>query len=204
MSASTGWPAPSPSSTSTPWSCWPPLIAVGTAYGGLRIFLARQGGMRLALSAVAFGVRGLGHALHGHVRHAFPAGAGSCRHDGGLVASPQVLALVVALLCFVIAAGFLLFLVPEPRRRERRPRQPRMTTDCRCRRPTCRRRRFCVLEPSGAAASQRVAAAPLGGLGQPRAAPVVAAAGRGRRRHAFHRCRRCPQRAGGRALYAGP
>ena len=32
------------------------LIAVGTAYGGLRIFLARQGGMRLALSAVAFGV----------------------------------------------------------------------------------------------------------------------------------------------------
>ena len=32
------------------------LIAVGTAYGGLRIFLARQGGMRLALSAAAFGV----------------------------------------------------------------------------------------------------------------------------------------------------
>jgi hypothetical protein len=31
------------------------LIAVGTAYGGLRIFLARQMGRRLALSAVAFG-----------------------------------------------------------------------------------------------------------------------------------------------------
>ena len=31
------------------------LIAVGTAYGGLRIFLARHGGTRLTLSAIAFG-----------------------------------------------------------------------------------------------------------------------------------------------------
>ena len=32
------------------------LIAIGTAYGGLRVFLARQGGRRLALSAVAVGL----------------------------------------------------------------------------------------------------------------------------------------------------
>ncbi len=31
------------------------LIAIATAYGGLRAFLARQGGVQLALSAVAFG-----------------------------------------------------------------------------------------------------------------------------------------------------
>ena len=32
------------------------LIAIAAAYGGLRAFLARQGGVQLALSAVAFGV----------------------------------------------------------------------------------------------------------------------------------------------------
>ena len=31
------------------------LIAIATAYGGLRAFLARQGGVQLALSAVAYG-----------------------------------------------------------------------------------------------------------------------------------------------------
>ena len=51
------------------------LIAVGTAYGGLRIFLARQGGTRLALSAVAFGFAVVRHALHRHVRHDFRPGA---------------------------------------------------------------------------------------------------------------------------------
>ena len=35
---------------------------------------------------------------------------------GGLAASQQILALIVAVLCFVIAAGFLLSLVPDPRR----------------------------------------------------------------------------------------
>jgi NO-binding membrane sensor protein with MHYT domain len=93
------------------------LIAVGTAYGGLRIFLARQGGMRLALSAVAFGfaVSGMHYtAMYGMTFVPTPATAHA---QGGLVASPQVLALVLSLLCFLIAAGFLLSLVPDPRRR---------------------------------------------------------------------------------------
>jgi DNA-binding LytR/AlgR family response regulator len=34
---------------------------------------------------------------------------------GGLAASPQILSIVVSVLCFVIAAGFLLSLVPDPR-----------------------------------------------------------------------------------------
>ena len=90
------------------------LIAVGTAYGGLRIFLARQGGMRLALSAAAFGVAVSGMhytAMYGmHFRPADIAGVSA----EGLFASPDVLALVLAFLCFLITAGFLLFLVPEP------------------------------------------------------------------------------------------
>ncbi len=38
-------------------------------------------------------------------------------HADGLAASPQILSVVVAVLCFVIAAGFLLSLVPDPRRK---------------------------------------------------------------------------------------
>ncbi|MER9566838.1 MULTISPECIES: MHYT domain-containing protein [unclassified Mesorhizobium] len=147
------------------------LIAVGTAYGGLRIFLARQVGRRLALSAVAFGfaVSGMHYtAMYG--MHYRPAPELADR--SGLVASPQVLALVVSLLCFVLAAGFLLFLVPEPRRRETPVtaaaddnRQPVRAADI-------------LVEGAFATGSElpshagpRVAAAPLGGLGQPRAAP---------------------------------
>src|ERR1700730_9576262 len=40
----------------------------------------------------------------------------SQHHAEGLAASQQILAVVVAVLCFVIAAGFLLSLVPDPRR----------------------------------------------------------------------------------------
>jgi len=93
------------------------LIAAGAAYGGLRIFMARQVGARLALSAVAFGlaVSGMHYtAMYGMRFAPSPALAGS--HDG-LAASSQVLALIVALLCFLIVAGFLLSLVPEPRQR---------------------------------------------------------------------------------------
>lgn len=93
------------------------LIAILSAYGGLRIYLARQGGRRLLLSAVAFGIAVSGMhytAMYGvQFQQSDLAGHGS----NGLIASPEVLSLVVALLCFFIAAGFLLFLVPEPRQK---------------------------------------------------------------------------------------
>lgn len=93
------------------------LIAFATAYGGLRAFLARQGGARLALSAVAFGIAVSGMHYTAMYGMRFEAGADP-RHaavPAGMVASADALALVVSLLCFLIAAGFLLSLVPEPR-----------------------------------------------------------------------------------------
>jgi NO-binding membrane sensor protein with MHYT domain len=93
------------------------LIAVGAAYGGLRIFLARQGGARLLLSATAFGLAVSGmHYTAMYGMHFLP-GTGQGHEMGGLAASSQVLALVVALLCFLIIAALLLFLVPEARPR---------------------------------------------------------------------------------------
>src|SRR6201991_2173263 len=100
------------------------LIAVVTAYGGLRVFLARQDGVRLLISAVAFGVAVSGmHYTAMYGMHFVPAGAGHA-HAAGLAASQQMLALVVALLCFVIAAGVLLSLVPDPRRQAAGPVAP--------------------------------------------------------------------------------
>ncbi len=94
------------------------LIAIATAYGGLRAFLARQGGVQLALSAVAYGfaVAGMHYTAMAGM-HLVPPEQGSHHHVEGLTASPQMLSLVVALLCFVIAAGFLLSLVPDPRKK---------------------------------------------------------------------------------------
>jgi NO-binding membrane sensor protein with MHYT domain len=148
------------------------LIAVGTAYGGLRIFLARQVGRRLALSAVAFGFAAAGMhytAMYGMRFRPAP----DLAERSGLVASPQVLALVVSLLCFVLAAGFLLFLVPEPRRREAAAalavdddRQSVSATDMLV------ESAFATWSNAPPHAAPRVAAAPLGGLGQPRAAPL--------------------------------
>ncbi|SMD10065.1 MHYT domain-containing protein [Rhizobium sp. RU36D] len=94
------------------------LIAILSAYGGLRIYLARQGGMRLVLSAVAFGIAVSGMHYTAMYGMQFEAMDGAGHDAAGLVASAQVLSLVVALLCFVIAAGFLLFLVPEPRQKQ--------------------------------------------------------------------------------------
>lgn len=91
------------------------LIAVGTAYGGLKIFLAQHGGARLALSAVAFGLAVSGMHYTAMYGMHFAPGEGHGHAMNGLVASSQVLALIVALLCFLIIAGFLLFLVPEQR-----------------------------------------------------------------------------------------
>ena len=82
-----------------------------------------------------------------------------------------MLALVVALLCFVIAAGFLLFLVPEPATAA----QPRPAAVDRLAVPEPARRSPSAFSPTPSArpdAVQRPLAAPLGGLGQPRRVPA--------------------------------
>jgi NO-binding membrane sensor protein with MHYT domain len=86
------------------------LIAIVAAYGGLRVFLARQDGVRLFISAIAFGVAVSGmHYTAMYGMHFVPLSDTSPHHQmGGLAASQQILSLVVALLCFVLAAGFLL------------------------------------------------------------------------------------------------
>jgi NO-binding membrane sensor protein with MHYT domain len=142
------------------------LIAVVTAYGGLRVFLARQDGVRLLISAVAFGVAVSGmHYTAMDGMHFVSAGEGHA-HAGGLAASQQMLSLVVALLCFVIAAGFLLSLVPDPRRQTVVvPIAPVAETGLA---PA-----QALAEPAPVTAmSPRLRSAPLGGLGQPPRAPA--------------------------------
>jgi NO-binding membrane sensor protein with MHYT domain len=140
------------------------LIAIVTAYGGLRAFLARQDGVRLIASSIAFGVAVSGmHYTAMHGMHFVPLSAAAHHHAEGLAASQQILSVVVAVLCFVIAAGFLLSLVPEPRRQ---------TVAAAAIDP--------VAEAAVAAAPAllpssfpRLTSAPLGGLGQPpRPAPA--------------------------------
>jgi hypothetical protein len=146
------------------------LIAIAAAYGGLRAFLARQGGVQLTLSAVAFGfaVSGMHYTAMAGM-NLVPPSEGSHHHIEGLAASSQMLSLVVALLCFVIAAGFLLSLVPDPRKKTV------AATDAVA----------AVLEAAGlkadipsadasaAPTSPRLRPTPLGGIGQPpRSAPA--------------------------------
>ena len=144
------------------------LIAVGTAYGGLRIFLAQHGGARLALSAVAFGLAVSGMHYTAMYGMRFVPGEGHAGHTmGGLVASSQVLALIVALLCFLIIAGFLLFLVPE--QRPRGMAEAGLAADA----------GFSALDaiPATEASWQPHAPPtrplPLGGVGQPRSMPAA-------------------------------
>jgi NO-binding membrane sensor protein with MHYT domain len=94
------------------------LVAIIAAYWGLRAFLARQDGIRLVLSSIAFGVAVSGmHYTAMYGMHFVPLSAETHRHAiRGLAASPQILSIIVSVLCFVIAAGFLLSLVPDPRR----------------------------------------------------------------------------------------
>jgi NO-binding membrane sensor protein with MHYT domain len=140
------------------------LIAVVTAYGGLRAFLARQDGIRLIVSSIAYGIAVSGmHYTAMDGMHFVPLADGSHHHAGGLAASQQILSVVVALLCFVIAAGFLLAGAGSApagqRRRSIRLRGPR---------PVPRSRRHCpntVRRPAAADVG------PLGGLGQPPRAP---------------------------------
>ena len=145
------------------------LIAIVAAYGGLRAFLARQDGIRLIASSIAFGIAVSGmHYTAMYGMHFVPLSE-AAHHDGsagGLAASPQILSIVVAVLCFVIAAGFLLSLVPDPRR------QP-MAADAAID-PAVEAAVAALPEPNATAASfPRLTSAPLGGLGQPpRPAPV--------------------------------
>jgi len=144
------------------------LIAVVTAYGGLRAFLARQDGIRLIVSSIAFGVAVAGmHYTAMDGMHFVPLADGSHHHAGGLAASQQILSVVVALLCFVIAAGFLLSLVPDPRRQA----TAAATID-----PVAGIAAGVAqasLPEHGPAPLPRPMSAPLGGLGQPpRAAPA--------------------------------
>jgi DNA-binding LytR/AlgR family response regulator len=100
--------------------------------------------------------------------HFVPLSAEAHHHAGGLAASQQVLSLVVTLLCFVIASGFLLSLVPDPRRQT--PMAAAELFDV----PETDVASLHALAREPAAATPRVISAPLGGLGQPpRAAPVI-------------------------------
>jgi DNA-binding LytR/AlgR family response regulator len=87
-------------------------------------------------------------------------------HIGGLAASQQILAIVVAVLCFVIAAGFLLSLVPDPRRQVQEAQLvPAMAGAALSFAPEP--------GPGPAVIAPRLMPAPLGGIGQPpRPAPV--------------------------------
>ena len=139
------------------------LIAIAAAYGGLRAFLARHGGVQLMLSAVAFGIAVSGmHYTAMYGVHLVPAAAGH-QHGEGLAASPQILALVVALLCFVIAAGFLLSLVPDARKKAAADVSPLVPEAAALEADVS-------AEP--AAPGPRLRAMPLGGAGQPRLIPA--------------------------------
>ena len=147
-------------------------VAIVAAYGGLRAFLARQDGVRLIASSIAFGVAVSGmHYTAMEGMQFVPLSAAAHHHGGGLAASQQILSVVVAVLCFVIAAGFLLSLVPDPRRRAVRDIAD-ATEPLPAEAGTASSRVFSP-EPDQATAL-RVISAPLGGIGQPpRAAPVV-------------------------------
>ena len=141
-------------------------VAMVTAYGGLRAFLAQQEGFRLVVSSIVFGVAVSGmHYTAMAGMHFVPLAAGVHQHLGGsLAASQQILSIIVAVLCFVIAAGFLLSLVPDPRRQNL---VPAMAGDLA---PSAD---VLVPEPVAAIAAPRMSAAPLGGVGRPpRPAPA--------------------------------
>jgi NO-binding membrane sensor protein with MHYT domain len=145
-------------------------IAIAAAYGGLRAFLARQGGVQLALSAVAFGVAVSGmHYTAMAGMHLVSPSEGSHHHIEGLAASSQMLSLVVALLCFVIAAGFLLSLVPDPGRKT----APAADLVAAVAGPAHVAADIPSADASSAPTSPRLRPTPLGGIGQPpRAAPA--------------------------------
>jgi diguanylate cyclase len=139
------------------------LVAIVAAYGGLRAFLARADGLRLIASAVAFGLAVSGmHYTAMYGMHFVPLAATVQHHmAGGLAASPQILSIVVAVLCFVIAAGFLLSLVPDPRRQIATAAAEAVIA------PEANVAPAPAETAPVALAAPRLMPAPLGGLGQP-------------------------------------
>jgi DNA-binding LytR/AlgR family response regulator len=97
--------------------------------------------------------------------HFAPLTAEAHHHLGGLAASQQILSIIVAVLCFVIAAGFLLSLVPDSRRQSATVAGDAAAAPIDL---------AMAAETSPVVlTSPRLMPAPLGGLGQPpRAAPA--------------------------------
>ena len=149
------------------------LIAIGASYGGLRAFLARHDGWQLIFSAVAFGVAVSGMhytAMEGMQLETAGHGGHSHMTGTGLAASQQVLSLVVAVLCFVVAAGFLLSLMPDPRKHTS---AAAAEIEGILPETTAMAESVAIEAELALAVAPRLKAAPLGGLGQPpRAAPV--------------------------------
>jgi NO-binding membrane sensor protein with MHYT domain len=141
------------------------VVAIVTAYGGLRAFLAQQEGVRLIVSSIVFGVAVSGMHYTAMLGMHFEPLAGAAHHHagGGLAASQQILSIIVAVLCFVIAAGFLLSLVPD----QRRQASVAMIAD-----PVAPAISPAAVEPVAASAAPPRPMSPLGGLGQPPRAPV--------------------------------
>jgi NO-binding membrane sensor protein with MHYT domain len=137
------------------------VIAIAAAYGGLRAFLARQGGVQLMLSAVAFGVAVSGMHYTAMAGMTIVPPSEGHHHLDGLAASSQMLSLVVTLLCFVIAAGFLLSLVPDPRKKAVAAASEAASV----------RAEISPADAGVVPASPRLRPTPLGGLGQPPRAP---------------------------------
>ena len=101
--------------------------------------------------------------------HLVPPSGGSHHHVEGLAASSQMLSLVVALLCFVIAAGFLLSLVPDPRKKA----PPAADAVAMVPGAAAVSLEIPSTDASAAPTSPRLRPTPLGGIGQPpRAAPA--------------------------------
>jgi NO-binding membrane sensor protein with MHYT domain len=142
-------------------------IAIVAAYGGLRAFLARQDGIRLIASSVAFGVAVSGMHYTATYGMSFVTCAPEVAqaHASGLAASPQILAIAVSLLCFVITASFLLSLVPDPRRQAAAAVSDTAVA--------AGGAPLGEINPVSLASPKLLSAAPLGGLGQPpRPAPA--------------------------------
>jgi NO-binding membrane sensor protein with MHYT domain len=144
-------------------------IAIVAAYGGLRAFLARQDGLRLIAGSVAFGVAVSGmHYTAMYGMHFGPVSEPVHQHTAGLAASQQILSIIVAVLCFVIAAGFLLSLVPDSRRQP----QAAAAGAAESLAPVAEPALVAAVAAPIALAAPRLMAAPLGGLGQPPRTPA--------------------------------